>query len=404
MKRLAILLAIFCFMQPCFAETRGSKYTPEQLYKKSTLVFRGTVTKIETVEKYNNTFPVSAAVSKILKGKLKDKEFSFKHKNPGKNVIYKAEFNVPTVGQEGTFYIQDQSGTLVLIGYIKKPKSKAVDPVDLLNHPYDLTVRDNARFEKQRKEQEAYFKKYGKYKKMKPFVPGKKVIIAPITPTTPTIPIDIAFLKKIAPKDIAIMRIYRLDWIEQEPVKRNLSKKFGTDSRQEIEGIISLIKKAPKMTSSSLQRFEVNPPDRFLVLRMVDGSAREIRYNSHLTQPFAGYQSRKLKEALCAISYNTNRMAIMKVKDDKSVDVTNMWFGSANPNGRTSNRIITIYLRLTAEGDLQLDLQVRDSSRKLLAKGKKIITYGGAAAFETREGEGKVIAYLLEPALKSFGI
>lgn len=139
MKIRAIILLIFCFMKPCFAETRGSIYTPEQLDKMSTLVFKGTVSKIDTVEKYKKTFPTSAMISEVLKGTFKEKELVFKHKSPGKCVIFEKEFNTPTIGQEGTFYLQDQGGTLVLIGYIKKAELKEVDPPAV----FSGTLRDD---------------------------------------------------------------------------------------------------------------------------------------------------------------------------------------------------------------------------------------------------------------------
>lgn len=116
-----ILCALLCFTMPTLAETRGSPYTPDQLHKMSTLVFEGTVLEIKTTDdKFKKTFPVKAKVSTVLKGKLDKNELSFKHKHPGRCVIFEKEFNVPEVEQEGTFYLQDQSGTLVLIGYLKK--------------------------------------------------------------------------------------------------------------------------------------------------------------------------------------------------------------------------------------------------------------------------------------------
>ncbi len=115
-----ILCALLCFTMSALGETRGRSYTPEQLYKMSTLVFQGEVTKIERVEKYDKTFPTAAKIVKLLKGKLDKNELSFKHKHPGRCVIFEKEFNVPALTQEGNFYLQDQNGTLVLIGYLKK--------------------------------------------------------------------------------------------------------------------------------------------------------------------------------------------------------------------------------------------------------------------------------------------
>lgn len=120
MKKLAGGCLLVCLVVPCFAESRGGRYTPEQLHEMSTLVFSGTVVEIETNEKYKVNFPTRAKVADVLKGEPKEKELSFKHKHPGRCVIFEVEFNIPKVGQEGTFYLQDQGGTLVLIGYIRK--------------------------------------------------------------------------------------------------------------------------------------------------------------------------------------------------------------------------------------------------------------------------------------------
>jgi len=94
----------------------------------STLVFKGVVTKIRTVEKYEKIFPVGAVASKVLKGELSETRIGFTHKHPGRCVIFREEFNTPRVGQEGTFFLQNQGGTLVLIGYIKIEQDGAHQP------------------------------------------------------------------------------------------------------------------------------------------------------------------------------------------------------------------------------------------------------------------------------------
>ncbi len=108
------------------AETRGpdSFYTPEKLTAMSTLVFDGTVLEIETVEGRDVSFPIKAKVDTVLKGTLKEKELSFAHKSPGKFVILEVEYNPPKLSQRGRFYLQNQHGTLVLIGYIRKAEQK----------------------------------------------------------------------------------------------------------------------------------------------------------------------------------------------------------------------------------------------------------------------------------------
>jgi hypothetical protein len=252
----------------------------------------------------------------------------------------------------------------------------------------EMSARDKARLQKKRMVQEAYFKKHGKYKKMKPFAPEKKEV---------TTPIDIASLKEIQVKDIANMQIYRIDWIELKPVKNYLSKPFGEDSRREIEAVIRLIKNAPKKKSD---RLELNPPDRALVVRLVNGTVREIRYDSHLKQPFVGLESRKLKEALCGLSHRHNKLAVMHLKNGTTIDVHHMQPILVHRSGYNSSRNHRIAFNLTAEGDLMLELRVRDKSRNpVRLDGEKKITYGGAAVFEVLDGDDKYIAYLLEPAV-----
>jgi hypothetical protein len=130
MKKTILSVSIVAFVLIfAHAETRdpNSFHTPEKLKKMSALVFTGTVSKIETNKKYKVSFPVEAKVDKVVKGKLKNRKLSFKHKNPGRSIIIEKEFNTPEVGQKGTFYIQKQGKALVLIGYIKR-RSAGIGP------------------------------------------------------------------------------------------------------------------------------------------------------------------------------------------------------------------------------------------------------------------------------------
>ena len=95
-------------------------FSPDKLAEMSSLVFEGIVRDVETNEKYMVSFPTKARVTKVLKGSLSDREITFFHKTPEKNVILEAEFNIPGIGDAGTFYLQKHSEILYLIGYIKK--------------------------------------------------------------------------------------------------------------------------------------------------------------------------------------------------------------------------------------------------------------------------------------------
>ena len=122
MKRLLILAGMVIATCAVHAESRdpNSPYAPQQLKEMSTLVFEGAVVAIETNAEHKVSFPTKATVSAVMKGTLEAKELTFKHKNPGRAIIIEREYNTPTIGHTGTFYLEDQGGTLILIGYIKK--------------------------------------------------------------------------------------------------------------------------------------------------------------------------------------------------------------------------------------------------------------------------------------------
>ena len=117
-----ILLLVFGFVviSSSMAEMRGGPYSREYLFEMSSLVFVGTVDGITTNEKYNLIFPTSATIQEMLKGSFDDKVMiEFAYKDPGYFEIFEEEFNIPAVGQRGTFYIeQRRDGSHMLIGYI----------------------------------------------------------------------------------------------------------------------------------------------------------------------------------------------------------------------------------------------------------------------------------------------
>jgi hypothetical protein len=228
---------------------------------------------------------------------------------------------------------------------------------------------------------------------------GKSGSKPPVEEEAPR-PIDIASLQEINPASIATMQIYRLEWIELKPVKKYLSIPFGDDSREEVNALMGLIKQAPKAGPPG-ERELMGDPDRALVIRLVEGPAVEILYSSHLREPFAGVESRKLKEALYALSCNSNSLAIMQVRSDKTIDVKHTRAQSVQRSGVTSSGRVTLALRLGAEGDLVLSLKVTDESRvRIFVDGQKPIQYGGAVVFDTLDGDDMFIAYLLQPVFQ----
>jgi len=123
MKKIIILILFtIIFNASSFAETRMGPYTPDQLYEMSSLVFEGIVVEIETTDdNFKKTFPIKASVENILKGNYDSELISFKHKHPGGSLIHPLEYNMPSIGQTGKFYIieyeVDKSKEFLLIGY-----------------------------------------------------------------------------------------------------------------------------------------------------------------------------------------------------------------------------------------------------------------------------------------------
>lgn len=125
-KTTVVVLCFAGMVLHASAESRlaGGYYKPAELMKMSTLVFEGKVLAIETNLHYKVAFPTKAAVERVLKGESKEKEMTVKHKHPERNIIVEQEFNTPQTGETGTFYLQDQGGTLILIGYLKHTGQK----------------------------------------------------------------------------------------------------------------------------------------------------------------------------------------------------------------------------------------------------------------------------------------
>jgi hypothetical protein len=120
MKRVIRLCVLVLTALSAHAESRdpNSPYTAQQLTQMSTLIFEGKVVAIETNAEHKVSFPTRATVGAVLKGRLEAMELLFKHKDPGRCIILEKDYNTPQIGQAGTFCLEDQGGTLVLIGYI----------------------------------------------------------------------------------------------------------------------------------------------------------------------------------------------------------------------------------------------------------------------------------------------
>jgi len=119
-----LIMSLLIPAMATFAEERAVPFSPEDLLKQSTLVFKGTISQVETDETAKVSFPVKAKLTSVVKGKSDETELSFKHKSPGKFVIFEEDFNKPELGKKGTFYLQDMGGTLILIGYIKETEPR----------------------------------------------------------------------------------------------------------------------------------------------------------------------------------------------------------------------------------------------------------------------------------------
>jgi len=245
---------------------------------------------------------------------------------------------------------------------------------------------EKAKLEKLQKIKEEYFKKHGKHINFELPKPKKE---------KQTTPIDIASVKKLNPENITEMQIFKLETSNGNIIQRYMT--IPIEENFQIKAVLSLIKKAPKYEPKG-RWLDLNDPDRILIIRMTNGTSHHIKYNSHLTQPFAGLDSLKLKEALNALSSDENQFAIMKVEPDGSIDTIHISTRSAHRSGISSGRHTRLAFSITAQGDLTLELTIRGDRKNTLLRDRKIITYGGAVQFKTLNNEDKYIAYLLKPS------
>ena len=130
LSRLTIAVLTLCPMLS-LGETRANSKSPQQLTNESTLVVEGVVSGVDTVQEYKVSFPIKAEVTKVLKGTWNSNTIEFIHRSPGKWVIFQEEYNSPAIGQVGTFFLLDEDGKFVLIGYINK-KTEPTSAGDVL--------------------------------------------------------------------------------------------------------------------------------------------------------------------------------------------------------------------------------------------------------------------------------
>lgn len=167
---------------------------------------------------------------------------------------------------------------------------------------------------------------------------------------------SLELLKTLHPDDIVKMQVLGLVEHEGTMKKVRCGRPFGLGSRNELEGLLALIKAAPAYEPHPEEMLSA-VPDRALVVQPWQGEPFEIHYDSGFTTPFAGLGSRRLKEALHALSGGQHRITAVRLVGGK-VDRVVHTYAIAPHLGGHSTDYVNAELHLTPEQGLTLYLRL----------------------------------------------
>ena len=124
--------------------------------------------------------------------------------------------------------------------------------------------------------------------------------------------------------------------------------------------------------------------------------AKHIRigYASGLTEPFAGLESRPLKDALHALSGGQHRITIIHLDDDKVERVIHTYAIAPHLGGHGTDWL-DAKLNLTPEKGLTLSLTIHTGVEDLM-KDEQPMRYGEAKVFKS-DGPGTYVVVLNIP-------
>ncbi len=211
-------------------------------------------------------------------------------------------------------------------------------------------------------------------------------------------------LRKLEAGGIVRMQLCRLEWPQGvgHRLRPGLTRKQYTtrpltheEDTEEMKVLLALVKRAPAAKPVG-GRGELAIRNRSLVVEPAEGEPFEILYASGFDQhePFGGFHSLELKEALYALAGESTRIIIIHFEGGEVRRVIHH-SAIAPHTGGVSSQTATAEMHLTSEKGLTLYVKVRDG-QTVLMEDEKPLHYGGAAVFASK-GPGSWIVLLHRP-------
>ena len=197
-------------------------------------------------------------------------------------------------------------------------------------------------------------------------------------------------LRAMSADEIESMQFFRLDREDGGFKKRFIGKPV---SRTAIRGILHLCRQAGEPRRRSRERRKQLRPDYSLVVKPVKGGIFEIRYDSRVSAPFGGLESRELKEAIYAATVSGGYCTAIHFKGNKVVGTTRCAIRAGGRKHGTEH--YKVAMRIDERGRLILDLRIKRDG-KVIMQGRLPMRYGQAKVFP-HDGEGHMIVLLQEP-------
>jgi hypothetical protein len=201
---------------------------------------------------------------------------------------------------------------------------------------------------------------------------------------------DVERLSRMHPDEIVKMQVVGLVWNGDEAKHVRCGLPFGVGKREELKGVLALVKAAGNYEPHGDMEWGVQP-DRALVVQPWRGEPFEIHYESALTAPFGDRDSRPLKDALYALSGGQHRITIVHLDEGKIERVMHTYAIAPHLGGHSTDWL-DAELHLTAEKGLTLFLRVHTGVEDLM-KDEQPMRYGEGKIFQS-DGRGTWIVVL----------
>ena len=199
---------------------------------------------------------------------------------------------------------------------------------------------------------------------------------------------DVEALRKMKPEEIVKMQIFATEYpksgvdAQRTHTKRPLEISFGgeAEDRGAVTAVLALLAKGQPHKPSAMG--ELLREDRVLVVQPVEGEPIEFVYSSDLDAPFAGLDSRELKEALYALSGGRSNVTVTRMSGGQVQETLHEGLIAPHTGGVASQRM-ACELHLTPEKGLTLAIKIRQGD-EVLMQDEQPMHYGEAKTFVSK--------------------